>query len=183
MNYKYNFELSSKRKIFLWLYQVLPVIDIIKYIYQLKEDLELEDILSYYGVLPNNIIIVGRTPSHIDDYYRIQTLKDIMKMNRLFMNIIGSNGLICSFTMTTPVSYKDKQLLMHGFWEYCATFTSYKPSLQQKIMCINKIIEDSPYLLEDICYKLSKILILYKKKNNIRIGFDSEHWYIPCIYF
>ena len=50
-------------------------------------------------------------------------------------------------------------------------------------MCINKIIEDSPYLLEDICHKLSKILILYKKENNIRIGFDSEYWYIPCIYF
>ena len=33
MSYKYDFELSSKRKTLLWLYQVLPNIDIIKYIY------------------------------------------------------------------------------------------------------------------------------------------------------
>ena len=36
MSYKYDFELSSKRQTFLWLYQVLPNIDIIKYIYLLK---------------------------------------------------------------------------------------------------------------------------------------------------
>ena len=34
LSYKYDFDLSSKRKIFLWLYQVIPNIDIIKDIYE-----------------------------------------------------------------------------------------------------------------------------------------------------
>ena len=42
MEYKYDFELSSKRRTCLWLYQILPNIDIIKEIYRLKEQLELE---------------------------------------------------------------------------------------------------------------------------------------------
>ena len=36
--YNYDFELSSKRKIFLWLHQVLPNIDVINLIYQMKDD-------------------------------------------------------------------------------------------------------------------------------------------------
>ena len=40
MEYKYDFELSSKGKIFLYLYQIIPNLDIIKYIYEMKDKIE-----------------------------------------------------------------------------------------------------------------------------------------------
>ena len=78
--YKYDYELSSKRKTFLWLYQVLPSIDIIKYIYEIKENLEREDNMAYHGFCPRNVKIMGVwPPQEINDSWKIMNLKDVMK--------------------------------------------------------------------------------------------------------
>lgn len=203
MDYHYDFELSSKRQTFLWLYQVLPNIDMIQRIYKLKEEMEHEDTLSYYGLCPRNVKIMGVWPSEeINDSWKIMNLKDIMKVNSLFMKLIVSDGLICGFDLPKPMTDQDRELIVHGFWEFCATAVDYEPSLKDKIVCINKIINEAMYFLPDICKKLETIGELYDERTKIlddgllteeqmeiqpdfiRIGIDNnKNWHIPVIYF
>ena len=76
MEYKYDFELSSKRRTCLWLYQILPNIDIIKEIYRLKEQVELEENQIYHGLCPRNVVTTGTwIPPHISDSRNIQYLQ------------------------------------------------------------------------------------------------------------
>lgn len=208
MEYHYDFELSSKQKTFLWLYQVLPNIDMIKQIYKLKEEMEHEDTLSYYGLCPRNVKIMGVWPSEeINDSWKIMNLKDIMKVNSLFMKLIVSDGLICGFDLPKPMTDQDRELIVNGFWEFCATAVDYEPSLKDKILCINKITNEAMYFLPDICKKLETIGKLYDERTKvlddgnitegsiteeqmeiqpdfIRIGIDNnKNWHIPVIYF
>ena len=199
----YDFELSSKQKIFLWLYQILPNIDMIKKIYTMKLQMEHEDILSYYSLCPKNIKIMGVWPPEtINDSWKIMNLRDIMKMNSLFMKLIVSNGLICGFDLPKPMTDQDRELIVHGFWEFCATVVDYEPCLKDKVMCINKIVDEAMYFLPDICKKLETIGNLYDERTQvlddgfitehqmeiqpdfIRIGIDNnKNWHIPVIYF
>lgn len=203
MDYQYDFELSSKQKIFLWLYQILPNIDMVKKIYDMKLEMEHEEVLSYYGLCPRNIKISGVwPPEDINDSWKIMTLKDIMKVNALFMKLIVSDGLICGFDLPKPMTDQDRELIVHGFWEFCATAVDYEPSLKDKVLCINKVINEAMYFLPDICKKLETISNLYDERTKvlddglltenqmevqpdfIRIGIDNnKNWHIPVIYF
>jgi hypothetical protein len=203
MSYKYDFELSSKQKIFLWLYQILPNIDMIKKIYDMKLEMEHEEVLSYYGLCPRNVKISGVwPPEDINDSWKIMTLKDIMKVNALFMKLIVSDGLICGFNLPKPMTDQDRELIVHGFWEFCATAVDYEPCLKDKVLCINKVINEAMYFLPDICKKLETISELYDERTKvlddglltenqmeiqpdfIRIGIDNnKNWHIPVIYF
>lgn len=203
MSYKYDFELSSKQKIFLWLYQILPNLDMIKKIYDMKLEMEHEEVLSYYGLCPRNIKISGVwPPEDINDSWKIMTLKDIMKVNALFMKLIVSDGLICGFDLPKPMTEQDRELIVHGFWEFCATAVDYEPCLKDKVLCINKVINEAMYFLPDICKKLETISELYDERTKvlddgvltenqmeiqpdfIRIGIDNnKNWHIPVIYF
>jgi hypothetical protein len=206
--YKYDYELSSKRKTFLWLYQVLPSIDIIKYIYEIKENLEREDNMAYHGLCPRNVKIMGAwIPKEINGSWKIMNLKDIMSVNSMLMKLIVSDGLICVFDLPKPMTQLDRELIVNGFWEYCAMAVDYEPSLKDKILCINKILSEAMYFLPDICEKLNNIGKLYDEKTKvlhdgtitegsiteeqieeqpdfIRIGLDNnKNWHIPVIYF
>jgi hypothetical protein len=203
MDYQYDFELSSKQKIFLWLYQILPNIDMIKKIYDMKLEMEHEEVLSYYGLCPRNVKISGVwPPEDINDSWKIMTLKDIMKVNALFMKLIVSDGLICGFNLPKPMTDQDRELIVHGFWEFCATAVDYEPCLKDKVLCINKVINEAMYFLPDICKKLETISELYDERTKvlddglltenqmeiqpdfIRIGIDNnKNWHIPVIYF
>jgi hypothetical protein len=203
MDYQYDFELSSKQKIFLWLYQILPNIDMIKKIYDMKLEMEHEEVLSYYGLCPRNVKISGVwPPEDINDSWKIMTLKDIMKVNALFMKLIVSDGLICGFNLPKPMTDQDRELIVHGFWEFCATAVDYEPCLKDKVLCINKVINEAMYFLPDICKKLETISGLYDERTKvlddglltenqmeiqpdfIRIGIDNnKNWHIPVIYF
>ena len=203
LEYKYDYELSSKRKTCLWLYQVLPNIDLVKTIYQLKEDMEHEEVLMYHGLCPNNIKIMGMwPPQEINDSWKIMNLRDIMKMNSLFMKLIVSDGLICGFDLPKPMTDQDRLLIVNGFWEFCATTIDYEPCLKDKVLCINKIVDEATYFLPDICKKLETIGNLYDERtlvlddgllteeqteiqpDFIRIGIDNnKNWHIPVIYF
>ena len=203
MDYHYDFDLSTKRQTFLWLYQVLPNLDMIKKIYKLKEDMEHEDTLCYYGLCPRNVKIMGIwPPQDINDSWKIMNLKDIMKVNSLCMKLIVSDGLICGFDLPKPMTEQDRLLIVNGFWEFCATAVDYEPSLKDKILCINKIINEAMYFLPDICNKLETIGKIYDERTKvldegsiteeqmeiqpdfIRIGIDNnKNWHIPVIYF
>ena len=129
-------------------------------------------------------------------------LKDIMRVNSLFMKLIVSDGLICGFDLPKPMTDQDRELIVHGFWEFCATAVDYEPSLKDKILCINKITNEAMYFLPDICKKLETIGKLYDERTKvldggsiteeqmeiqpdfIRIGIDNnQNWHIPVIYF
>ena len=49
----YELALTSKQQLFLWLYQLIPNLDIIKYIYEMMCSLEKDETLYYYGVMPH----------------------------------------------------------------------------------------------------------------------------------
>ncbi len=203
LSYKYDFELSTKQKTHLWLYQVIPNIDMVHKIYKLKQDMELEDTLSYYGVCPRNVKIMGVwPPQEFDESWKIMNLQDVMKVNALLTKLIVSDGLICGFELPKPMTDQDRLLLVNGFWEFCTTVVDYEPSLKDKIDCMNKIMNEAPYFLPDICKKLETIGTLYDERTQdvderfltedeievqpdfIRIGFDCKrNWHIPVIYF
>lgn len=199
MNYLYDFELSTKRKTILWLYQVIPNLDILQYIYKLKEQAEYEDTLSYYGVCPNNVIGVcdWNHNDNLSNSWTVINTRDIMKINALLIQLIVTPELICSFELPTPMTNQDRELIVNGFWEFVATTVNYTPRLSDKLECINKIINESPYFLADICSKLHTLLKMYKSANFtelnhlldntpdfVRIGVDNhKNWHIPTIYF
>ena len=180
MFYKYDFELSSKRKTFLWLYQVIPNIDIIKYIYLLKEKSELEETRMYYGVFPSYI-----TVPHTKHIWKEFVLKDKMKLNTLFMKLIIEPTFICKFHF----DYRDyEQIELNEInncnWVSVVPNINYSPSLQEKIKIMN-IVYNTIYLLTDELYnKLQGLYYWFKHTygihNVFRIGCDQNYnLYIP----
>jgi len=173
MSYKYDFELSSKRSIFLWLYQVLPNIDLIKWIYKLKLESELETIQSYHGLCPRHIRTTGSwDPRHIDDPLKIMNLRRQMDFNTLFIKLIMDDGFICE------VDHDEEQLEYIQGGEYTSTNINYKPSLTRKIKCINLMYDDLPLLSIDTIRRMYEIYI--NSKHAQRIGIDqNNNIYIP----
>tara|TARA_B100001094_G_scaffold332091_1_gene402732 strand:+ start:2156 stop:2737 length:582 start_codon:yes stop_codon:yes gene_type:complete len=190
LQYHYDFELSSKQKTFLWLYQVLPNLDMIHKIYKLKEEMEHAENLMDYGLCPSNVKIVGTwIPATSNGGWEIVDSRDIMKINALCMKLIVCNGLICGFTMPRELTHPDRELMIHGLWEFIVPECDYDPPLRDKIECMNKILDEAPYFLPDICKKLNRIYHLYLNREEVpndyvRIGLDNRrNWHIPAIYF
>mgnify|MGYP000011617854 FL=1 len=183
--YKYDFELSSKRKIFLWLYQVLPNIDIIKYIYQLKEVSELDYNQIYHGLCPKHVTTCGKwIPVNINNNYKIMTIENKMKINAILMKIIMKPGFIGSFTYKEE-DYCNIELneIDFGNWFSVVPNINFKPLLKDKINCIETILKEEPYVSEDICIKLNHLCDLFSNNEIMRIGFDQYgNYYLPSIY-
>ena len=110
----------------------------------------------YYGVLPNNIIIIGRFPHHINNAIAIQSLQDILYVNRLLIKYIIEPGFICSFNNNNLVKEITKMLFIHS-WQYIVTDINFNPPLKEKIKCINLIFENEPYLVEEILARLNNL--------------------------
>ena len=179
--YKYDFELSSKRKIFLWLYQIIPNIDIIKYIYQLKEELDLYENQLYHGLCPKNIMTTGKwIPIGCNQSL---TIPNKMKNNVMLMKFIMKSGFICSFIFNAnKYSNLDIEEICYGNWFSVIPNINLNPSIKGKIKCINKIFEMEPYLQEDILIRLNKVYQYYPNNTICRIGFDQNYnYYIPNI--
>jgi hypothetical protein len=188
MSYKYDFELSSKRRTFLWLYQVLPIIDLIKEIYKLKEDSELEDIRSYHGLCPRHIKSTGTwIPQHINDNFKITNIRDVMKLNVLSMKLIQEEGLICSFVIDKSNYTKDElEEISYGNWISVVPNVNTSPTLQTKINVINLIYSSVLCLVEDLYINLTRLYHLYKNAHGINvygIGCDqNNNLYMPFIH-
>ena len=184
MSYKYDFELSSKRKTFLWLYQVIPNIDVIKYIYLLKEQSELEDTRIYYGVFPSYI-----TVPRMKHTWKEFVFSDRMKLTSLFMKLIMEPGFICTFYFNDK-DYDQVELneINNCNWVAVVPNINYNPTLQEKIKIMN-VLYDSIFLLTSELY--NKLLGLhywfkhtYGEHNIFRIGYDQQGGlYIPSGHF
>lgn len=181
MYYKYNYALSSKRNIFLWLYQVLPNIDIIKYIYKLKEEVELYDIHYYYRILPPS---VGTFKEYSICNLKKYGLRYPIRFNILFMKLIQEPGFICSFVFN-ECDYDEIELIEinNSNWISVIPSINYNPPLQEKIKIINKIYNNTWLLTSELEDKLEGLYYWFKHTyghNIFRIGYDQhDNVYIP----
>ena len=192
----YEYALTSKQQIFLWLYQVLPNLDIIKYIYDMKCSLEYDETLYYYGLIPNITFLQESNFSYImtiplDNSWS----KKVLNNSSLYMKLVTTPGLICKFTAPNVLTKSEEELMNNGFWEFYALEIDEEPTMKEKIDCINKILAQAPYFLDDIYDKLKHLVTVYESNmykllnedqelEFIRIGIDEiGGWHIPSIYF
>jgi len=192
----YEYALTSKQQLFLWLYQLLPNLDIIKYIYDMKCSIENDETLYYYGLIPNITFLQENNFSYImtiplDNSWS----KKVLNNSSLYMKLVTTPGLICKFTTPKVLSKSEEELMNNGFWEFYALEIDEEPTMKEKIDCINKILEEGPYFLDDIYGKLKHLVTVYESNmykllnedqelDFIRIGIDEKGgWHIPSIYF
>ena len=192
----YEYALTSKQQLFLWLYQLLPNLDIIKYIYDMKCSIENDETLYYYGLIPNITFLQENNFSYImtiplDNSWS----KKVLNNSSLYMKLVTTPGLICKFTTPKVLSKSEEELMNNGFWEFYALEIDEEPTMKEKIDCINKILEEGPYFLDDIYGKLKHLVTVYESNmykllnedqelDFIRIGIDEKgDWHIPSIYF
>ena len=187
-SYKYDFELTSKRTIFLWLYQVLPNIDILKDIYQRKEQLEVDEVRMYHGMCPRNVMTEGVwIPAEINDNFKIMKLREDMAMNVLLMKLIMDKGFICSFHYEEAnYTYIELSEIDHGNWFSVIPNVDDNPSLHRKIKVINILYDSIPLLVSDVYERLDKLYMSYQNNEYsgiCRVGIDQRDMlYIPQIY-
>jgi len=185
MSYKYDFELSSKRRTFLWLYQVLPNIDLIKEIYKLKENSELEDIKSYHGLCPRYIkSSCSWKPRYINDHFKIMNLREQMNANTLFMKLIMDDGFICEFEMNDSIYDRDQlKLIREGGWSFIIPDINYKPSLRRKIQCMNLMMDKLPSLSITNYVSIKRLYTIYINNDtnyHSLLGIDQKNRiYVP----
>jgi len=184
--YKYDFELSSKRRTFLWLFQVLPSIDLINYIYELSKQDELDDTLAYYGLCPRYIKTTSSwIPRHANDTFNILNMRGQMNFNTLFMKLIMEDGFICDLRMIDS-DYDIEQLSMiqNGDWYLLVSNLNERPTLKRKIQCINLLLERTPLLSFTDGASIKQLFGNYINNDNSiyrrRLGIDQmNRIYIP----
>jgi hypothetical protein len=185
--YKYNYELSTKRQIFLWLYQVLPNIDVIKHIYQFKEDLELDEIRMYHGLCPKNVITTGVwIPLHITGMRGVKDIYNRLEKSIEYMKYIAEEGFICEFYMSNNHSNEVMNQIYNGHWITLVPDVNEKPSYRKRIKVINHIYNYTPISLFYFYKRIERIYQLYKCTHGIniyRLGIDqNDEIYIPNIH-
>ena len=178
-SYKYDFDLSSKRKTFLWLYQVLPNVDVINEIYKLKVESELDQARVDRGLLPAEIMVNGSLlASTIDHQHKV------MLLNALHIKLIQEDGFICTFFMEED-HYTDYELeeINNGNWISVVPNINKKPTIKTKIKIMNLIYESILCLVEDLYIRLNNLHNGYMNTyghNIFRIGYDQRGvLYIP----
>ena len=189
MNVGYEYDLTNKQSIFLWLYQVLPNIDIIHHIYNYKETLEYEDTLIYYGVLPEHIRVVGieykppyvKTLDSPNGYILSMFINSQMRLNHSFIRALTKPGFICTFTFNQE-DYDSVELteINNGNWVSVIPYINESPCLKDKLRCIHSILENEPYFIETIGQILDKYVKLYENNSIVRLGIDqNNNYYLP----
>ena len=192
----YEYALTNKQQIFLWLHKLIPNLDIIKYIYEIKCSLENSETLYYYDIIPHITFLQESNFSYImtipvnDSWSR-----KVLNNASLYMKLVTTPGLICKFITPKVLSGLEEELMNNGFWEFYALEIDEEPTMKEKIDCINKILDESLYFLDDIYGKLKHLVTVYESKmyklvnkdqelDFIRIGIDEKGgWHIPSIYF
>ena len=184
--YKYDFELSTKRQIFLWLYQVLPNIDVIKHIYQFKEDLELDEIQMYHGLCPKTVKTTGIwIPRHISDVRSVTGIYNRLEKSIEYMKYIVEDGFICEFYIPDNYSQEVLDQIYRGHWITILPHINEKPSYRKRIEVMNHIYNYTPISLFYFFKRIDRIFQLYKRTYGIniyRLGIDQNNEiYIPNI--
>lgn len=188
----YEYELTTKQSIFLWLYQHIPNIDIIHIIYNYKYTLEYQDTLLYYGILPNNVIVpvsaseynsfdIPLLPDLNHNYILTTFINSQMKLNLSFIKVLAKPGFICKFNFY-PEEYDLIELteICNGNWVSVIPNINEHPSLKDKLTCIHSIIENEPYFIETISRILNRYLNLFENNSIVRLGIDQHNtYYLP----
>jgi len=178
-SYKYDFELSSKQKTFLWLYQVLPNVDVINEIYKLKDELEDEDVRIQHGLLSPTVIIIN--DNNIQDIFNPQ------KLNTMLIKLIVDEGFMCSF-FYNEFNYTTIELeeINVGNWFSVVRNINLHPPLKDKLKIVNILYNSIPLLITDVYDKLYKIYLYYLNNDNngyFRLGIDqNDKIYFPLLY-
>jgi hypothetical protein len=133
----FEYELTTKSKIFLLLYYFLKDFDMINYIYQLKIKLENEENMSWYYLCPRNIPVrVNWSPYHININYKISVIKQYKMYNGMFIKMVV-----------------DKHFFYH----------KYKIlSLEEKIKEINKILSTTKNITQYVSYSINRLIRNYE---------------------
>lgn len=133
----FQYELSTKAKIYLLLYHFLKDFDMIHYVYQLKLSMENEDNVSWYFLCPRNIPYrTNWKPYNININYKIAVLKQSKIYNEMFIKMVV-----------------DKHFFYH----------KYKIiSLTDKIKKINEILSSTKDITHYIPYNIDRLINNYE---------------------
>jgi len=157
---------------------VLPNIDLIKEIYTLKEELELDDTKIYYGLCPIYVHPVPWTVEHADHHHKL------ILMNAIVIKLIQEDGFICTFTIDVN-DYTNEELneINLGNWISVIPNINYNPSLKTKIRIMNLIYYSILCFVEDLYIRLNNLHTIYINNEDVnifRIGYDQNGaLYIP----
>lgn len=182
MDYKYDFDLSTKQKTLLWLYQVIPNIELIQYIYQLKEEDELEDTRIYHGMCPRTIKI-----SQSKFIWKQHIQRDLVRLNVLFIKLITDYGFICTFKFNKS-DYEPEEIeeIDNCNWVSVVPNINYNPCLKEKIKIMNLVYNSAFMLSSELYNRLEGLFYWYIHTygtNIFRIGYDNlGTLYIPNIH-
>ena len=92
------------------------------------------------------------------------------------MKLVTTPGLICKFTAPEDLSGLEEELMNNGFWEFYALKIDEEPTMKEKIDCINKILDESPYFLDDIYGKLKHLVTVYESNMYKLVNEDQSFW-------
>ena len=186
--YKYDFELSSKRKIFLLLHQVLPNIDVINLIYQMKDDSEDEEVRLYHGLCPRNVKTIGTwIPKDINGNFKILKLNETMLLNASILTLIMDKGFICSFHYNAS-DYHQIEIneMDNGNWFAVAPNINENPPLHRKIKVMNILYDSIPLLVDELYKRIHTTYLDYLNNDYngfLRIAIDqNDVIYYPRIF-
>ena len=90
------------------------------------------------------------------------------------MKLVTTPGLICKFTAPNVLTKSEEELMNNGFWEFYALEIDEEPTMKEKIDCINKILEETPYFLDDIYGKLKHLVTVYESNMYKLLNEDQE---------
>ena len=137
MNMGFEYELSTKAKIYLLLYHFLKDFDMINYIYQLKLSIEHEENVSWHYRCPRNVPYMSNwRPYHLNINYKIAVFKQSKMYNEMFIKMVV-----------------DKHFFYH----------KYKIiSLNDKIKKINEILSPSKDITNYVSYNIDRLLNNYE---------------------
>jgi len=184
-SYKYDYELSSKQRIFLYLYQVIPIIDLLKDIYTLKEESEVEDNQIYHGMCPRYIKTTGAwIPRCINNSFKIYQLKENLLLSAKFMKYIMEPGFICELSINRE-DYLDIELeeIDFGNWISVAHNVNTEPSYLSRIHAMNQLYDEVPLPIVYLVERLEEIYSQYTRissgVNTHRLGINGSELLIP----
>jgi hypothetical protein len=158
---------------------VLPNLDILTYIYQLKEDMEYRDVLDYYGVLPYDNLQVMKT--HYVTYNH-------MRLTHICMKLVAEPGLLCTFVFNEKdyTSVELEEIDNHN-WLSVIPNINFNPPLQDKLAILNSIYGNVYMVSDSLADTLERLHYWFTHTygagtNIFRIALDQTHKiYIPYV--
>ena len=99
----------------------------------MKCSLENDEILYYYGLIPNITFLQESNFSYImtiplDNSWS----KKVLNNSSLYMKLVITPGLICKFIAPKVLTRSEEELMNNGFWEFYALEIDEEPTMKEK---------------------------------------------------